>query len=300
MPRREFGDLSFMMQKLDNTGTVVEVDRAVAEFWRAHEQIVDVEEFLTRRIVDLRLREKEIQFGQASDQITIHRGEATFVAQFHVDVRDEANRPATVLCYGRLPRALQHGTDHHGERLLRNFLERREIPWTNRIGNRYAAVCRELSKQPGPLTSFLGKLLQPPPRPAPAVRLEPQPRRDEAPSPVDEAPPPVREAPPPVREAPPPVREAPSPVDEAPSPVDEAPPPVDEAPPPVTEVIPEKQILPDTGSLIDASPLLEADPRPEAAAALPETEELPAHPLHDEPASDLWPSESATGGTEDA
>lgn len=221
-----------------------------------------------------------IQFGQASEKITIHRDERTFVAQFHVDVRDEANRPATVLCYGHIPWVLQHGTDHHGERLLRDFLERRGIPWTNRIRNRYAAVCRELSKQPGPLTSFLGKLLQPPPsgppKPAPAVRLEPRPRRDKGPPPVDEAPPPG-----------------------------------DEVPPPVTEVIPEKKILLETQTLpdteifcdaesdIDAMPLPEADPRPEAEAALPETE-LPAHPLPDEPASDRWPSESATGGSEDA
>jgi hypothetical protein len=265
MSRREFGDLSFMMQKLDNTGTIVEVDRAATEFWRAHGQIGDFEEFLTRRIVDLRLGEKEIQFGRASDQITIHRDEGAFVAQFHVDVRDEANRPATVLCYGHLPRALQDGTDRRGERLLRDFLEHRGIPWTDRIRSRYAAVCRELSKSPGLLTGLLGRLFQPPsepPRPVPVVRLEP--RRAQAPPPAAEAPAPVTEV------------------------------------VPETQALPDPETSPDAGSVIDASTLPEAEPHPEAEPPLPETEELPEDPLPEEPETDPRPNESATGGTEDA
>lgn len=185
MARREFNDLSFMMQALDNTRTFTEVHPRVAKDWRKRGPLTDddVMEYLAQEIVDLQLYGKPSQFGQPGDRIIIHRDDRSFVAQIHVDARDEANRPVTVLCFGYLPRDLRDGVDHYGMKLLQDFLERHQIPWNDRIQKRYVAVCRELSKPSGfgahiidNLRSRIGGI----PEDTHTVRLRPHPRRHEA------------------------------------------------------------------------------------------------------------------------
>jgi hypothetical protein len=87
-----------------------------------------------------------VQCGDSRDRITIHKDVDSFVAQFAIDVPDETNRPATVLCYGRMPRATSTDAIRRGLHLLRDFLASQGIPWTTSIRERYLVVCHELAK----------------------------------------------------------------------------------------------------------------------------------------------------------
>lgn len=148
-----YDDLSFILQALDNTGTIGEVDDRLVTFWAeegkiAHANKDEAASYLFHDVVEVQLKGQLTQRGASRDRITIHKDTDSFVAQFFIDVRDEANRPATILCYGRMPRATSIDAIRRGLHLLRDFLGRQGIAWTPAIKERYLVVCRELAKTP--------------------------------------------------------------------------------------------------------------------------------------------------------
>ena len=151
MAKRHYDDLSFILQALDNTGTIYQVDRHLLDDWALERLISRYDEneaadLLSRAIVYLQLEGKLIQCGSSSDSITIHKDEYAFIAQFFTDARDNDNRPAPVVCFGRLPRAGYERAGDRGISLLRSFLKENGIEWRASIKQRYWVMCRELEK----------------------------------------------------------------------------------------------------------------------------------------------------------
>lgn len=192
----KYQDLSFMLQSFDNTTTHIQVDPEVAARREWGRDLGEARESLVRQVADLHVREKPTESGQGTERITIYRDGGSFSAQFYVDNRDDAGRPANVLCFGWLPRAHRDGADERGRRLLRDFLRRYGIQWTEGIERRFAYVCREIAERPASGPGLLSRLFTlPEPREQPTTVL----RRRPPPSPAP-PPPAPRQAP---REAPP-------------------------------------------------------------------------------------------------
>lgn len=161
MAETTFSDLSFLMQSLDNTSTVTVADGVLRADWTTEGKIADdIDEAvaeLTRAIIDLQLNGDATEYRRAGDQISIHRSPDSFVSQFSVDARDDANRVVTILCYGRLPRADDEKSKLRGRALLRAFLEDQGIELTPTTEQRYQFVCCELAHLMEPGLRILGR-----------------------------------------------------------------------------------------------------------------------------------------------
>lgn len=168
-------DLSFTLQALDNTGTFFKVDSQLLRAWTDEGRIKGGSEdeaasYLSEYIIDLQLEGDLIQCGSPRDQISIHKDAYVFAAQFSTDARDDKNRRAAVLCFGRLPRATGQSADRHGVTLLRAFLQSHGVAWTAATQQRYLTVCQELAKVSEPGTRLFGRRL-----PLPRLRIPPIP-----------------------------------------------------------------------------------------------------------------------------
>ena len=147
---RGYRDVSFVLQSLDNTSTIGQVDHDLLDLWTRRKHIEYPSDrdkavaYLLESVVDLQVYGQLTELGSETDPITLHRDDQAFVARFSVDTRDRDNRRANILFVGRLPRETSRSTSDHGERALKNFLGNHQIEYTKLVRHRYQLVCNEL------------------------------------------------------------------------------------------------------------------------------------------------------------
>jgi hypothetical protein len=83
----------------------------------------------------------------AGREVSLHRDRQHFVGQLPLGVRDDAGRLATVVCFGRLPRATTDIAFYRGEQRLKSFLGDQEVPWLDQTRRLYEALFHALSGQ---------------------------------------------------------------------------------------------------------------------------------------------------------
>src|SRR6266436_6162025 len=140
-----YDDFSFALQALDNSSTIGEVDPHLLKSWAKDGEIEHYRQseavaYLFQSIVDLQLHGERAEFNNhdnPKDKIIIHKSTTSFVAQFSIDVRDNANRPAVILCFGRMPRVAYERGGDRGLYRLQKFLKSQGIKWTESINKRY-------------------------------------------------------------------------------------------------------------------------------------------------------------------